>query len=123
MIALGVAALVLSVVSVYALLSFAVTRRRREIGIRVALGALPRQIVSSVLWSASTYLILGAIGGTALAMLLMRARAVLAFRMPTSGGWVVPAVIVPLILAGLIACWVPVRRALGIQPADALKAD
>jgi ABC-type antimicrobial peptide transport system permease subunit len=54
MIALGVAALVLSVVSVYALLSFAVTRRTREIGVRVALGALPRQIVSSVLWSAGT---------------------------------------------------------------------
>jgi ABC-type antimicrobial peptide transport system permease subunit len=53
-IALGIAALVLSVVSVYALLSFAVTRRTREIGVRVALGALPCQIGSSVLWSAGT---------------------------------------------------------------------
>jgi putative ABC transport system permease protein len=123
MIALGVGALALSVVSVYALLSFAVTRRTREIGVRVALGATSRQIVLSLLGSAGAYLVAGAVIGTALGVLLMQARSLIVFRMPTTGMWVLPAVIAPLLAAGLIACWVPARRALRIDPADALKTD
>jgi hypothetical protein len=123
MVSLGAAALGLSVVSVYALLSFAVTRRTREIGIRVALGATPRRIVADVLGSAGAYLVAGIAIGTLLGVLLMQARALLSFRVPTTGWWTVPAVILPLLVSGLIACWVPARRALGIQPADAFRVE
>lgn len=123
MVSLGAAALALSIVSVYALLSFAVTRRTREIGVRVALGATPNKIVTTLLASAATSLTVGAVIGSVLGLLLMQARVLLAFRMPTTGVWVVPTVLVPLIVAGLIACWEPARRALAIQPADALKTE
>jgi putative ABC transport system permease protein len=123
MVSLGVAALGLSIVSVYALLSFAVTRRTREIGIRVALGATPWRIVAGVLGSAGAYLVSGSAIGTLLGVLLMQARGLLAFRIPTTGWWIVPAVILPLLVSGLIACWVPARRALGIQPADAFRVE
>jgi predicted permease len=123
MIALGVAALALSIVSVYALLSFAVTRRTREIGVRVALGATPRQIVTSLLGSAGVYLVSGATIGAMLGVLLMQARALFVFRMAAAGVWVIPAVIAPLIAAGVIACWVPTHRALAIDPADSLKTE
>ena len=123
MVLLGAAALALSIVSVYALLSFAVARRTREIGVRMALGATSRRIVLGVVGFAAAYLALGAVIGTALGALLMQARGLLVFRVPAGGAWVGPAVILPLLVSGLIACWVPARRAVAIEPAAALKAD
>ena len=121
MVALGGVALALSVVSVYALLSFAVTQRTREIGIRIALGASRPSVVAGVMRAAAVCLVSGLLLGLALGALLLEARGLIAFRIPTGGLWVVPAVLLPLAIAGVAACWLPTRRALGIQPAEALR--
>jgi hypothetical protein len=71
--------------------------------VRVALGALPRQIVLSVLGSASTYLILGTLAGSGLGVLLDARPCGARLPNATTGGWVIPAVILPLLAAGLLA--------------------
>jgi putative ABC transport system permease protein len=123
MTALGGMALLLSMVSIYALLSFMVTRRTREIGIRVALGATNRQVLRTVVGSALAYLSLGSVCGAALGLVLMEMRSVILIRMPDSNIWTIAAIALVLAGAGLGACWLPARRALGIRPAEALNTN
>jgi ABC-type antimicrobial peptide transport system permease subunit len=52
-----------------------------------------------------------------------RARTLFVFKLPGAGVWVMPAVIAVMGTAGVVACWLPVRRALGIRPVDALRDD
>ncbi len=109
------AALLLSTTGVYALMSFTVTQRTREIGIRVALGADPRRVVGEVFsraigqLAAGTFLGLGlgyvGAGGTLF----------------TEGPGTILGIAALILIMGLIACGKPVRRALQIQPTEALR--
>ena len=123
MTALGVMALLLSVVSIYALLSFMVTRRTREIGIRVALGARRSQVLVSVAGNAFAFVGAGAAIGTAAGVLLAGFQSVMLIRMP-GVGVVTPTIVVgALALASLGAAWFPTRRALSIRPSEALASE
>jgi cell division protein FtsX len=121
--AMGGMALLLSIVGIYALLSFMVTRRTREIGIRVALGAGRSQVLRSITGSAAGYLTLGGVIGSVLGILFAQRRAVILISIPEPGLWMPAAIFLVLAIAGVIACWVPARRALGIRPSEALGAD
>ncbi|MEM7586416.1 MAG: ABC transporter permease [Acidobacteriota bacterium] len=124
MIGMGVTTLVLALLGIYAMISFAVTQRTREIGIRVALGASHRQIFAAVTAGASLYLALGAVLGAAAATAYIRLQdSMLVTRLPTGEPWVVPAVIALLAAAGFTACWLPARRALAILPTEALRFE
>jgi putative ABC transport system permease protein len=112
-------ALVLSLVSIYSVMSFAVSRRTREIGVRVALGASPKHVVSAVFRQPLRQIGLGLLAGTVLVWALLGG---------TDNG--VPSVAELLTLGAyttltmvvcLIACVVPTRRALAVQPAEALR--
>lgn len=122
--AMGLMALVLSLVCVYAMISFAVARRTREIGIRVAIGATRRQILRTLLGRVGMYLVVGGGIGAVLATAFIGLQDKMwDTRLPTSDPWVVPAVVLLLALAGVVACWAPARRALRILPAEALRFD
>lgn len=122
--ALGFAALGLSLVGMYAIMSLAVTRRTREIGIRVALGATRRQILESVLGRSGALLAFGAILGSVTAMGLMSVMdKILVSQLPNPGAWVAPFIALFLGVAGLLASWAPAHRALGINPTEALGHD
>ncbi|HEX5214677.1 MAG TPA: ABC transporter permease [Vicinamibacterales bacterium] len=123
LIALGAATLMLALAGVYAMLSLMVTRRTREIGIRVALGAPTAQIVRTIVGRTVWQLGLGALAGGLLARLLLEARGIFVFRLSDGGDWALPTVIFTLAAAGVAASWVPLRRALGVKPVDALRAD
>jgi putative ABC transport system permease protein len=123
MTALGVMTLLLSVVSIYALLSFMVTRRTREIGIRVALGARSSQVLATVVGSAFALLIAGTAIGTILGVMLAGFQSVMLIRMPDAGVTTPTIVIGALALASLAAAWVPTRRALRIRPSEALVSE
>ncbi len=111
----------LSAAGVYALMSFAVTQRRREIGIRTALGADAWQVLRSVFARAAGQLALGLAAGVAAATLLealtggglMRGR----------GAVILPALAAVMAVVGLLAALGPARRGLRIQPTEALRAD
>jgi putative ABC transport system permease protein len=123
MTALGVMALLLSLVSIYALLSFMVTRRTREIGIRVALGAQRSQVLTTVAGGTVTLLIAGTVVGTILGVMLAGFQSVMLIRMPDAGVTTPAIVIGAIALASLAAAWVPTRRALGIRPSEALSSE
>jgi ABC-type antimicrobial peptide transport system permease subunit len=120
---MGGIALMLSIVGIYALLSFMVTRRTREIGIRVALGATNAQVLRTVTGGAVLYLAIGGAVGTALGLLFTQMRGMLLISIPDFEVWMPSTIFLALAIAGSAACWLPARRALGIRPAEALSAD
>jgi putative ABC transport system permease protein len=110
-------AVVFSAAGLYALMAVAVARRTREIGIRLALGANPRHVVGSVFARAGRQLGGGIIAGNSLILLL-------AWRADSlTSDLLVSSVITSVIMAavGVLACAAPARRALRVQPADALR--
>jgi ABC-type antimicrobial peptide transport system permease subunit len=121
--AMGGMALALSVVGIYALLSFMVTRRTREIGIRVALGARSLQVLRSITGGALVYLAVGGLLGSALGVIFVQLRSMILISIPEPGFWMPATIFLTLAIAGGVACWIPARRALGIRPSEALSAD
>jgi putative ABC transport system permease protein len=107
--------LLLSATGIHALMSFIVARRTREIGIRAALGAHPRRIIAGIFGRAFLQVSAGLIAGSALVAWtgLGSTREVL----------VLLAADGIMLAAGLTACYVPLRRALGINPTEALRAE
>jgi ABC-type antimicrobial peptide transport system permease subunit len=100
---------------IHALMSFTVARRTREIGIRVALGAGARRIVTSIFRRAFLQLAAGLVIGSGIGVLLGMQSA-LQLRLLIGAN-------VVMLVVGMIACALPVRRALRIDPAEALRAD
>ena len=120
---MGGIALLLSIVGIYALLSFMVTRRTREIGIRVALGATRMHILRTITGGAFVHLAIGGIFGTAIGLLVLQLRSVLLISVPDAGVVMPSTIFLTLALAGGTAGWLPARRALRIRPSEALSAD
>ena len=123
MTALGAIALLLAVVSIYALLSFLVTRRTREIGIRVALGARRRQVLATVAGRTFALVGLGGAIGTGLGVSIAGFQSVMLVRMPGLGIATPSLVLAALAVATIAAAWLPTERALSIRPAQALNSD
>ncbi|HEX2187672.1 MAG TPA: ABC transporter permease [Longimicrobiaceae bacterium] len=123
----GVVALILlsvfllSAAGIYALMSFTVTQRRREIGIRTALGAHPGQVLRSVFARAAWQIGLGLVVGVAGAALLEGVTG--GGLMEGRGVVILPALALVMALVGLLAAVGPARRGLGIQPMEALRAE
>ena len=120
---LGGTALMLALVGMFAITALTVTQRTREIGIRTALGASPRDIVAVVSRRAMALLLIGAAVGGALGALVLLATRTLDTGLSAGEPWEVPGVALALGLAGVLACWFPARRALRISPSEALRAD
>ena len=120
---MGGMALALSIVGIYALLSFMVTRRTREIGVRVALGATNWQVLRAITGGAAAYLLIGGSLGSLLGVAFIQMRSMILISVPAPGIWMPATIFATLATAGLVACWLPARRALGIRPSEALNAD
>jgi putative ABC transport system permease protein len=118
--ALAAIALILSAAGLYALMSFSVTQRTREIAIRVALGASPSSIAAAVLGRAVLQLMVGVSLGTGLGLTIVPE---ILNKNTQASDWrlMLAAVAFAMIAVGLLACAAPTRRALRIQPLNALK--
>ncbi len=122
--ALGVvilSVLLLSSAGIYALMSFTVARRRREIGIRSALGAHPRRLLGGIFSRVFAQISVGVALGAAAAVGV--AGVMESGDMPKGEGWVLPAVAAIMLAVGVVAAIGPARRGLRIQPTEALKAE
>jgi hypothetical protein len=111
--------LLLSTAGIYALMSFAVTQRRREIGIRVALGAHPRRILGSIFSRALGQLAIGVVGGVLVVPLLDGLAG--GELLGGDGAVLLPAVAAVMMAVGLVGTVGPARRGLRIQPTEALR--
>jgi len=118
---LALIAIALSTAGLYALMSFTVSQRTREIGIRTALGADPRRIVGSILRRATVQIVAGVLLGSGLgAALLVDLSSDPMFHTPR---WpsVLAATAAFMVVVGLLACVGPTRRGLRVLPSDALR--
>lgn len=116
-----ISVLLLSAAGIYALMSFTVTRRQREIGIRSALGAQPRQLLAAVFRRAGAQVGGGVVAGVGIAVLLdvLTGGGLLHGRV----GIVVPALALLMATVALLAALGPARRGLRIQPTEALRSE
>jgi ABC-type antimicrobial peptide transport system permease subunit len=120
---IGFVALCLAAAGVYGLVSYAVQQRTREIGIRVAVGAAPRAVVTLVLMHGVRPVVIGAgvgaLGAFLLALLAGAAMNEVDFRDP----WNYAGVIVALVSIAVLSSYLPARRAARLDPVVALRAE
>jgi putative ABC transport system permease protein len=114
-----VTVLLLSAVGIHALMSLTVTRRRKEIGIRIALGANRGRLLASIFSRAVWQLGLGALVGSLLGATLLRING----RTGPEAATLLGGVVGLMLMAGLVATARPARRGVRIQPMDALRGD
>ena len=112
--------LLLSAVGLYALMSFTVTRRRREIGIRMALGARPGRMLASIFARALWQIAAGVAVGITAALLLHQK-----LNIEVEGGWhiagILPAAALFIMIIGLLSASGPARRAVRVDPTETLR--
>ena len=121
--ALAVLALVLAAVGIYGVIAYAVSQRTHEIGIRLALGAQPRNILQMVLGQGLKLALLGIACGVMTALALTRLMKTLLFGVGATDPLTFGAVALLLLLVVLLACWIPARRATKVDPLIALRCE
>ena len=117
-------ALLLSLAGIYAVLSYTVARRTREIGVRVALGASARLVITSIFRKPLTQVVLGVVAGTTLIALVAQAKPFVGMQ-GLSVGQGAALIGYAFLMVGvcMLACVVPTIRALRVQPTEALRAE
>jgi predicted permease len=120
---LGIMGALLSVVGIFGMASYSVSKRLREFGIRIALGAQKKELLQAALGRTFRLLAFGSVVGT---LLGLAAGKVIAFIVSQATPWdpiVLGGVIVTMLLLGLMAGWIPARRALATDPLLLLRED
>ncbi|ACB75135.1 ABC transporter permease [Opitutus terrae] len=116
-------AVLLVAVGLYGLIAFGVVQRTREIGIRMALGAGRRHVLSGVMREGLVLAIVGVVCGLAAACGLSQLLVGLLFRVTPTDPFVLGGVALLLLLIAAFACWLPARRAATINPIEALRCE
>ena len=119
----AVVAVLLAAIGLYGLVSYGVSQRTREVGVRVALGAQRRDVLRLILAGGFKLVAVGVAAGVAAAFMTTRYLGALVFGVSPVDAPTFAAAAALLTLVALIAHWVPVRRALRIDPAITLRAE
>src|SRR5712691_10046694 len=121
--AFGFLALVLASVGIYGLMAYSVAQRTKEIGIRMALGAIPRQILTLVVREASSLSAAAIALGMSASFLVTRFVKSMLFGIAPSDPATLWGAAVLLMIVAMGASWIPARRAASVQPMEALRRD
>ncbi len=116
-------ALLLAVIGIYSVMSYSISRRTNEIGIRVALGASPSDVLRLVVRQGMTLAILGSAIGIAGALALSRLMASLLYGIKPTDPITFIVVAIVLTLVALAACYIPARRAMRVDPIIAVRYE
>jgi putative ABC transport system permease protein len=119
----GAFALALACLGLYGVLSFAVVQRTREIGVRVALGAQPRDVLSLVIGMGLKLVLVGSFIGLAGALTATRLVSNLLYGVTPTDPVTLFSVVLLLVLVAVLASWLPARRAAKVDPMEALRCE
>lgn len=119
----GSMALLLGIVGIYGVISYAVSQRTREIGIRMALGAQREALTAMFVRQGLLLTGIGIVFGVAAAFATMRLMSSLLFNVSTMDPWTYATAIASIVAISWIACYVPSRRAAAVDPTNALRAE
>ena len=120
---MGILAAMLAITGVFGMATYTVSKRMRELGIRVALGAHRAQLMKAALGRPLIVLLAGSMAGLVLGVLASRLLAALVYEATPRDPLVLIGAVVAMMLIGLIATWIPARRALAINPAHLLRQE
>ena len=120
---MGALAAMLAVTGIFGIASYSVSKRLRELGLRVALGAQRRQVLGAALGRPARLLLIGSAAGLVLGVLASRLLAHIVYQATSQDPVVLGGVVASMALLALVATWLPARRALHVDPAALLRQE
>lgn len=114
---------VLAITGIFGMAAYSVSKRLRELGIRMALGAQRKEVLRTALGRPLKLLVLGSAAGLGLGMLASRVLAYIVFQANPRDPLVLMGVVITMLLMGLFATWIPAQRALSVDPLILLRED
>ena len=120
---MGLLAAMLAVTGIFGMAAYSVSKRMKELGIRIALGAQPAQLMRSALGRPFVLLLSGSIAGLVLGALASRLLAQIVYEATPRDPVVMIGVVITMAMLGLLATWIPARRALHIDPNQLLHEE
>jgi predicted permease len=120
---LGVIGAMLSITGIFGMASYSVSKRLKELGIRIAIGAQPKEVLRAALGRAVKLLAWGSATGLVLGLLATRVLASIVYQATPRDPLVLAGVVVAMSLLGLLATWIPAQRALSVDPLILLREE
>ncbi len=114
--ALGLLGAMLAITGVFGMASYVVSKRLRELGIRIALGAGRREVLRASLGRAFRLLTVGSVAGIVFGLFLTKLLAYIVYQASPKDPFVLGGVTLTMLVLGLVASWIPARRALSVDP-------
>jgi ABC-type antimicrobial peptide transport system permease subunit len=120
---LGLLGTMLAVTGIFGMASYVVSKRMRELGLRVALGADQRKVLTAALGRSLRLLTIGSVCGIILGVLATKVLSYIVYQATPKDPWVLGGVTVTMLVLGLIASWIPAQRALAVDPMILLREE
>jgi ABC-type antimicrobial peptide transport system permease subunit len=118
---LGGLGAMLAATGIFGMASYSVSKRLRELGIRIALGAQRKEVLQAALGRATILLLSGSVAGLLLGLAATRVLSLIVYQATPRDPLVLAGVILAMLLLGLIATWIPAQRALSADPLALLR--
>jgi ABC-type antimicrobial peptide transport system permease subunit len=120
---LGALGAMLSITGIFGMAAYSVSKRKRELGIRMALGAQRKEVLQTALGRAVKLLAIGSVAGLLLGILASRVLASIVYQATPRDPLVLGGVVLAMMLLGLLATWIPAQRALSVNPLILLREE
>ena len=120
---LGVLGAMLSVTGIFGMAAYSVSKRLKELGIRIAIGAQPKEVLEAALGRAFRLLVIGSAAGLGLGILASRVLAHIVYQATPRDPLVLGGVVLAMLGLGLLATWIPAQRALSLDPLTLLREE
>ncbi|HZD48664.1 MAG TPA: ABC transporter permease [Silvibacterium sp.] len=120
---MGMLGAMLAVTGIFGMASYSVSKRMRELGIRIALGARRVEVMQAALGRSVKLLCAGSVAGLLLGMAASKVLGAVVYQATPRDPLVIGGVVIAMVLLGTVAAWLPARRAAGVDPAILLRED
>jgi ABC-type antimicrobial peptide transport system permease subunit len=120
---MGTMGAILAITGIFGMAAYSVSKRMKELGIRIALGAQSREVLGAALGRAFKLLALGSFAGLVLGVLATRVLALIVYQASPRDPVVLSGAVLVMVLLGLLATWIPAQRALSADPLMLLREE